>query len=246
MYQKIYSQLALIYSHLMRSIDYDKWADYLFQISQEIKSKRIFALELACGLGNIASKILNKFSFYVASDLSISMLKQIDNKHLHRVACDMISLPFKQKFNFVFSTFDSINYLTTKERIKKLLHEVDLCLTQEGIFTFDVSLEANSIKYQRYLNRSGQVNGISYKQKSRYSEEERIHYNIFEITLADGQKIKEVHKQKIYHFEDYFKIIEKSNFYVQNCYDAFTFKNATSQSERAQFILKKKINHADI
>lgn len=240
MYQKIYSQLALIYSHLMRSIDYDKWANYIFEISKEIKSNKIFALELACGMGNIAKRIASKFDFYIACDLSFSMLQYFENKNIPRVCCDMTLLPFKQKFNFIFSTFDSINYLTTQEKIKKLLSEVDYCLTDDGLFTFDVSLEANSIKYQRYLNRSGKIDGINYLQKSKYIREERIHYNIFEITLADGHKVKEIHKQKIYRFEDYFKMIDKSNFYVKHCYEAFTFNNANPQSERAQFILKKK------
>lgn len=240
MSDKIYSHLASIYSHLMRSIDYDSWADYIIKISSELKSKNIIALELACGTGNLAKKLKNVFNFYVATDSSLSMLMQFEEDKIHRVVCDMTSLPFKKKFNFVFSTFDSINYLTSKEKILKLLNSVDSSLTDDGIFTFDVSLENNSIRYQKYLNRKGNFEGIHYIQKSKYDKEKRIHYNIFDITLKDGSKVREIHKQKIYEFDEYFRIIDKSNFYVMNCYEAFTFNNANAESERAQFILKKK------
>ena len=240
MSNKIYSHLALIYSHLMRSIDYDSWADYLVKISGELKTRNISALEIASGTGSLAKRLKNIFDFYVATDFSFSMLSQFEDEKIFRVVCDMTSLPFKKKFNFVFSTFDSINYLTSKEKILRLLKSVDSCLTDDGIFTFDVSLENNSIRYQRYLNRKGDYNGIHYKQISRYDKEKRIHYNIFDITLKDGNKVREIHRQKIYEFDEYFKIIEKSNFYVMNCYEAFTFNNANPDSERAQFILKKK------
>ena len=84
------------------------------------------------------------------------------------------------------------------------------------------------------------MKGIKYKQKSYFNVRSRIHYNHFEITLADGKKVEEIHKQKIYRFEDYFEFIEDSDFYVSKCYETFTFQNANAATERAQFILKKR------
>lgn len=237
---KIYSYLATIYSHIMRSIDYDGWAEYILSISRMLNTKEIYALELASGIGNIAQKLSKEFKLYVASDFSISMLKQFSDKTIPCISCDMTYLPFKKRFNFVFSTFDSINYLMSKRKILKMLNEVNSCLFDDGLFTFDVSLESNSIKYQKYLNRTGIVEGIRYQQISTYDDKRRIHYNLFQIMLEDGKKVTEIHKQRIYHFDEYFEIIDKSNFYVEACYKAFTFDNADAKSERAQFILKKK------
>lgn len=223
----------------MRSIDYKKWADFIYSISKELKKKNLFSLELACGNGSIAKKLNNKFQYFCISDLSLSMLKEAD-ENIDRICCNMTQLPFKRKFDFVFSTFDSVNYLTSKQRIKSLLLEVNNVLSDDGIFTFDVGLENNSKLYQRYLNRKGNVNGISFIQKSHYDETKRIHYNYFEIILANGQKVEEIHKQKIYPFEEYFDIIDESDFYVYKCKNAFSDNNANAQSERAQFILKKR------
>lgn len=234
-----YSYLTLIYPYIMRSIDYKKWADFIYSISKELKKKNLLALELACGNGAIANKLNKKFEYLCISDLSLQMISAA-KKNIDRVCCNMTELPFQRKFDFVYSTFDSVNYLMSGQKIKTLLDEVSLILQPDGIFTFDVSLENNSKLYQRYLNRKGSVDGIKFVQKSKYLESRRIHYNYFEITLANGQKVEEIHKQKIYRFEDYFEFIDDSDFYVHKCKVAFTDIDANAQSERAQFILKKR------
>jgi len=224
----------------MRSIDYKKWAEYIYQISKEIKKKNISVLELASGTGHSAFNLKTKIEKIILSDLSLQMLSNLKDPRLLKVCCDMKSLPFKKKFDFIFSTFDSVNYINKKEDINKLLCDVSRCLTDKGLFAFDVSLEKNSLKYEKYLNRRGKVNGVVFQQKSFFDKRTRIHYNHFELTLANGKKVEEIHKQKIYLFKDYFDFVEKSDFYVYKCYKAFTFENADENTERAQFILKKK------
>jgi ubiquinone/menaquinone biosynthesis C-methylase UbiE len=223
----------------MRSINYKEWADYIYQISKEAKVKKISALELAGGTGAIA-KLLHSKMKIISTDISSDMLKIGDEKSCPKVCCDMTNLPFKNKYDFIFSTFDSVNYLNTKEKFSHYLDNASRCISNEGILAFDVSLENNSKKFEKYLNRRGKFNGISFRQRSFYNPSTRIHYNHFELTLANGQKVEEIHKQKIYRFEEYFDFIDRSDFYVYKCYKAFTFKNADSETERAQFILKKK------
>ena len=235
-----YSAIAEIYPHIMRSIDYKEWADYIYQISKEVKKKNISVLELAGGTGHIASNLSDRIKRIITSDLSFSMLSRQKKSQLLKICCDMKSLPFKKKFDFIFSTFDSVNYINKKENIIKLLDGVSNCLTDNGIYSFDVSLEKNSLKYEKYLNRRGKVNGVVFQQRSFFDKRTRIHYNHFELTLANGKKVEEIHKQKIYSFEDYFNFIDNSDFYVHKCYKAFTFENANADTERAQFILKKK------
>ncbi len=240
-YRKVpqYSALAKIYGHLMRSIDYNDWAKYLLEIAAELGTENCKVLELAAGTGELARLLSNKFTDYVAIDSSYEMLS-IASAPVKLVCCDMTSLPFKSKFNFIFSTFDSINYLIEKEKLRMLFAEVERCLEASGIFTFDVSLELNSIKNAKYLNRRGKYKKIKYIQKSYYDIIERIHYNNFEITMEDGTKYYEEHRQKICSIEEYLELIDTTGLYVVNCFDAFTFNDVKKDSERAQFILKKK------
>ncbi|PKL82409.1 MAG: hypothetical protein CVV24_10225 [Ignavibacteriae bacterium HGW-Ignavibacteriae-3] len=236
---KTYSAIAGIYTHLMRSINYKEWADYIIELSRELKLKNISALELAAGTCAISKILSDKFDL-ITTDNSFAMLAADGYTSTKRVCCDMTGLPFKNKFDFIFSTFDSVNYLATREKFLNFLKSAGQCISDNGLLLFDVSLENNSRKFEKYLNRSGKVNGIKFRQRSVFNTSSRIHYNHFEITLADGTKVEEIHKQKIYRFEEYFDFIDRSEFYVHKCYKAFTFKNADSETERAQFILKKK------
>jgi SAM-dependent methyltransferase len=245
MLEKPYKNISFIYSHLMRSIDYEKWAGYIFELSNQLKRKPENILEIACGTGKIAEILNKKFKNYITCDYSLHMLNQFRSNSISRVCADMTALPFNYEFDFIFSTFDSINYITSRTSLQKFFNEVGKCLSEEGSLTFDVSLEKNSLKYVRYLNRSGKYNGILFNQKSNYNKKNRIHYNYFEITFSDGTMVKEVHKQKIYRFNDYFDLIDKTSLYVSKCYDTFTFKPASSESERVQFVLKRKENNAN-
>lgn len=243
---KNYSFVAQIYAHLMRSIDYKMWAKYIYDISRLGKKKNISVLELACGSGKIAGILSKKIKDYSLCDLSFDMLMLIDPKITGKINCNFILLPFKKKFDFVFSTFDSANYLLTKKSFIEMLKSVELCLYDDGIYTFDVSLEANSINNQKYLNRKGDYNGIKYEQISNYSKTKQLHSNKFIIIDKNGKKIIENHKQRIYQFDEYFDMISKTNLYVYACYDSFSFNNASSSCERVQFVLKKRKSYADI
>lgn len=243
---KDYSIVAQIYAHLMRSINYKMWAKYIYELSKINKKKNISVLELAGGSGQLASFLIKKFKNYFLCDLSLPMLLLSEKKYPARINCDIRSLPFKNKFDFIFSTFDSVNYLLTKKAFVDMLESVESCLDENGVFTFDVSLETNSINNVKYLNRVGEYKGMKYEQISSYNRKTRIHQNRFVITTDDGKVHKENHMQRAFPFDDIFDMISKTNLYVYSCYEAFGFCNASSKSERAQFVLKKRKSNAHI
>ena len=154
----------------------------------------------------------------------------------------MAELPFKNKFSFIYSTFDSINYLDNEESINKFFKNIFHILNDEACFTFDVSLEKNSIKHEKRLNRKGKVDGLKFIQNSKYDRTTKIHQNKFKIKLEDGSIVEEIHRQKIYDFEYYFNIIEQHNLYVVHCFNSFTDDDTNSESERAQFVVKKSLH----
>ncbi len=234
-----YENVAHIYEHLMRYVKYDKWAEYIHSLSKDYTTSKSRVLELACGNGNLSAYLKKYYSNIVISDKSLTMLNENDNSSLRKVCCDMLSLSFKTKFDLIFSTFDSINYLKTQKALLTLFNEINNILDAEGIFTFDASLERNSKKHVEIPVRRGTYEGIKYVQRTEYNTKNRIHKNIFRMRLKDGKIYKEVHEQKIYPFETYFKLLEKSKMRVVECYDAFTFDNANSNMERVQFLVRK-------
>jgi hypothetical protein len=127
-----------------------------------------------------------------------------------------------------------------------LFSEVERILSDDGIFTFDVSLENNSIAHQKKISRTGMIDKIKYNHSSEYNPVNRIHKNIFTLFFPDNQVIREVHIQKIYPFNMYFNLIDKSGLYVSDCFEAFSFKKGRAESKRVQFKLKKRKRNAFI
>ena len=223
----------------MHKLSYHEWSKYISEIKSYYKNDADIFLEIACGTGKLNHYLKNIFKDVVMLDISKSMLSKVDSS-CKRVCADMTRLPFKDGFDYIYSTFDSINYITDEEEIQKYFGEVRNILSDDGIFTFDASLENNSLKNAKRLNRSGKYNGIEYQQSSFYEEKLRLHRNRFRMELENGEIIEEVHTQKIYDFEFYFDASETTGLKVIDCYEAFTFEDADHDSERIQFIMKKR------
>ena len=234
-----YKLVANIYDHLMQTVSYSEWAKYISELKEFYAPNSETFLEIASGSGKLAFYLNRVFKNVVLLDISQSMLLRIDN-NLKRVCADMISLPFKTKFDFIYSTFDSINYLLNEKDLKKYLDEIYKILNPNGVFTFDATLENNSIKNLKRLNRKEKFQNILYIQKSFYDVEKKIHTNKFKVKLDIGKIFEEVHLQKIYNFELYFELFEITNFKVMNCFNTFSLEDADRNSERIQFILKRK------
>ncbi len=236
-----YLKVSLIYNYLMKGIDYGAWANYLNGLVKPELKNSSKVLELAAGSCNLANNFVKYFPNLVVSDLSWYMLKTDRKNQIPKVCCDMIKLPFRIKFNLIYLTFDSINYLTSKKKLLELFKQISTLLDVNGIFTFDASLERNSLVHIKQPVREGDYLGIHFKQISEYRKASRIHKNIFSI-IHNNTAYTEVHKQKIFRFETYFEMLEIAGLYVKECYDTFTRKTGSPNSERVQFITKRKSN----
>lgn len=225
----------------MEKVDYKFWAKYIKKLSSLYVKRDSQALEVAAGNCKLAEYLSDSFDYYLASDISISMLKKNKSHTLKKVCCDMTSLPFNYKFDLVICAFDSINYLTNKKSVAKFLSEIKNILSEEGIFLFDAALERNSYKHQKFAMKNGKQDGIKFKRQSIYLHRSRIHKNIFEIIYPDGNNMKEIHLQKIYPLEFYFELLDKCGLYAVECLSAFTFRKCKANDLRAQFVVKRKI-----
>lgn len=224
----------------MAKVDYKFWAKYLIEIHNKMGTENDVALELAAGNGSLSKYMQKNFPQLIVSDYSLQMLKSFEHKYLNKVCCSMTHMPFKMKFDFIYSTFDSVNYLCEESLLQKFFIESNLLLSKNGLLLFDVSLRNNSLKYVKKLNRKGNYQGIKYIQKSTFDEKTKIHLNEIKMKLHNGETITEIHKQKIYDFYYYFEVIESCNLYVMECFNSFTYKDADENSERVQFIVKRK------
>src|SRR5690606_15420281 len=102
---KPYEKLALVYDHLMDHVNYNLWTKYVYNVSRKYVDRNSSVLELAGGNGKFARKFKNYYPDILVTDMSLSML-QNKNDGISKVCCEMTNLPFKKKFNLIYSTFD--------------------------------------------------------------------------------------------------------------------------------------------
>lgn len=236
---KPYEKVSAIFDALMKKLDYESWSNYILEIADEYIQARAKVLELGAGNCKIAEFISTRYKNYFATDISISMLKSSKKNNLKKICCDMTELPLKAKFDFIFSNFDGVNYILKQKSLSRLFNEVFGLLKRNGVFTFDVSLESNSLNFVVSKSVEGRHNGYSFRRISRYNKRSRIHSNHFYIRDEFGMEFKEVHREKIYKIDTYFKLAEKAGLRTEACYDCFTFKDVKQKSERAQFVMRK-------
>jgi SAM-dependent methyltransferase len=234
-----YEKVAHVYNGLMKKVDYMTWSNYLMVIAQENIKDTAIILELGAGNCKMAEIFSEKYKNYFATDLSFAMLKSSSNNHLSKICCDMTSIPLKAKFDFIFSAFDGVNYILKQRSLVSLFSEVYRLLDENGIFTFDVSLERNSLNSIVNDFIEDNYNGLWFQKIGLYNKYSRIHYNKFYIRDGSGVEFKEVHKQKIYDISTYFKLAEKAGLYIESCFDCFSFKDVSQKSHRAQFVMRK-------
>lgn len=240
MKNQIYKYITKVYKCIMKDINYAQWAEYIYELSSEYVEKDAKVLELAAGNGNLINHLQKYFDKkIIATDLSLNMLRENEKKsNTLMVCCNMNELPFNDKFDLIYSAFDSVNYLLEEEKIIKLFNSVKEILNPEGVFTFDAALEKNSIKYVKSMNREGHCDGIHYKQTSEYDKKTRLHRNYFEIKNSDGEIFTEEHIEKIYPIEYWLNIASKCGFYIMEALEAFSFDDVSKRSERLQLVLK--------
>lgn len=239
MKEKPYDKVSVIYNGLMQNVDYNNWSKYVLEIAEEYINDGARVLELAAGSCTMAELISRRYKIFFATDISIPMLRSSKINELKKICCDMTALPLKPNFDFIFSAFDSVNYILKQKALFRLFKEVFYVLSENGIFTFDASLENNSINFATSKTIVGRYNGYSFKRISHYNRRSRIHCNNFIIINESGLKFKEVHKQKIHNLNTYFKLAEKAGLHIVALYKCFTFSDAGSDSDRIQFVMKK-------
>jgi len=238
-----YTSLASFYGTLMKSVDYVSWASYIKQIISSYHLHHSTLLEVGGGNGKLASASRIKYKRYILTEYSQPFLASSTFQG-EKVCCDMKELPFKAKFDLIIAAFDTVNYLRSQKEFSNFLHEAFSALQPHGALLFDVSLERNSmshtlpkIKTYKHLNKS-------VEHVSEYLVKLKTHVNTFTFSENGNMISKEVHKQKIFAFDTILKLIDKNNFYIADCLEAFGFKKGSLNSKRVQFILKKDVRHA--
>lgn len=235
-----YIVLADVYDNLMSEIDYELWAEYIHSIIAPFAQERETVLELAAGCGAFSRYFSRHFPDIILTDLSLPMLQRSKHPVNSMLVCDMRVLPFQaQTISTVICLFDSVNYLMSQKELGEFFNNVHGILKKDGIFVFDSCMFNGSKKHEKMKKRIRNHNGITYTQVSKFNELTGLHRNTFRFTMPDGKEILEVHKQRIYSFSVILRKLMASGFTVLECFQDFTYKEASAKSDRVHFVVRK-------
>jgi len=238
-----YTALAAIYDHVMDHVDYQKWAEYIFDLFEFAQVKVEKILDISCGTGELLRYMFPQKYKIIASDKSLDMLMILKKKKVFNkvpvFTADSVSIPLTAgRIDAALMLYDSINYHTEPNDLALSLREINRILKPGGLFIFDTVTRWHCKTYFHHEFEEQFWGNKGYTLRSRFDTRENLQYNEFDINIA-GRSYHEIHVQRIYGINELRKIVEKMQLKVLAIFDEFTFNKATKRSQRIHFVCRK-------
>ena len=242
-----YSSLAQVYDHVMRHVDYQRWANYIQSVFARFGATPKDVLELACGTGVMACILDDRGYRMTGIDRSERMIavasqKALDARRAIRFqAGDMVHLPVSGSYDAVLCLYDSINYVMEEADILAMMDRLRAVINEGGLFIFDVCTEINSRRYfHNQVDRES--NGdYSYIRRCEYVPDARIQVNEFQFIFnRNGRRhaFRERHEQRIYPVARLAQICRETGYDVLGVFDGFSFDEASEKSNRVHYVVR--------
>ena len=242
-----YSQLARIYDHVMRHVDYRRWANYIESVFSRFNVTPGEILELACGTGIMACILDDRGYRVTGMDRSESMIAVAEQKarearrSVRFHVGDMVHTPVTGSYDAVLCLYDSINYVLEASEIRAMLESLSSVLNPDGVFVFDACTEINSRRYFHNQVDQESTGDFSYIRRCEYIPETRMQVNEFQFTFQRNGKrysARERHEQRIYTVTGIAQICREAGYSVLGAFDGFTFEDASEKSDRVHYVVR--------
>lgn len=243
----IYGKFASVYDELMDDFNYKNWFNYIETIWEKTKKPKN-VLEMACGTGNLSYYIANAGYDLDCFDISNEMLSRAYNKmdgfkNVNIFNQDMVEFNLHKKYDSIVSICDSINYIVDDEKLLQTFTNVYNHLEDDGVFIFDIN---SYYKLKNIIGNNTFVEDredVFYIWENYFDDDSRIcDFYLTFFFLEDGmmyERFNEDHMERAYMVKEIEELLNKAGFTNIEYYEAFTFDEANSETERINFIVRK-------
>ena len=217
-----YENLAGCYDQFTRDVDYVRWADYLERHFARSALPIHTVLDLACGTGSLTLELARRGYEMIGVDQSEEMLAQAAEKC--RQASEIPPLFLHQSLDKLdlYGTIDacvccldSVNYVTSPQKLERAFQRVHTFLMPGGLFVFDVNTpdKLRALDGQVFLDESADAYCV---WRADYSARRRVcTYGMDLFTLEpDGRwsRAEELHEEYAYEPDELEALLIRAGF----------------------------------
>ncbi|HHY23300.1 MAG TPA: class I SAM-dependent methyltransferase [Clostridiaceae bacterium] len=235
----------------MFDINYPEWVDYIETIFKNYDIQPELIADLGCGTGSFCLEMAGRGYNMIGIDISTEMLSRamlklesqgVEREKVLFLNQDMSRFELFGTVDAIVSLLDSINYITDKNDLKRMISLVENYLNPGGLFIFDVNsvykfekIFANNVFYSI-------DDEITYIWENTYDKNTKLCK--FDLTFFISQneyykRFDEVHFERAYSIEELSEIVEDSGLELLKVYEGLSFCKPSINSERLFFICKK-------
>ncbi len=229
--------------------DYNRISNYIRYVINKFKPDSTLVCDLGCGTASIAIKLANAGLDMIAIDCDDSMLMCAKEKcfksktdSLLLLNQDLTEFELYGTVDVIYSTLDTLNYVTDIIKLRKLFSLVRNYLNFDGLFIFDINTK---YKFEKILNgyccAYDDENLFCYWE-SEYDEQssECLHNLTFFEMNDDGKYIRNDEQQiQKYHSEKLIKELSTEyEFEILQITDDYTNNKPSDTTQRLTFVLK--------
>lgn len=217
-----YENLAGCYDQFTRDVDYVRWADYLERHFARSALPIHTVLDLACGTGSLTLELARRGYEMIGVDQSEEMLAQAAEKcrqaseipplFLHQ---SMDKLDLYGTIDACVCCLDSVNYVTSPQKLERAFQRVHTFLMPGGLFVFDVNTpdKLRALDGQVFLDESADAYCV---WRADYSARRRVcTYGMDLFTLEpDGRwsRAEELHEEYAYEPDELEALLNRAGF----------------------------------
>lgn len=229
--------------------DYKKISEYIDKSIKKYKSDSELVCDLGCGTGVISCQLSKLGYDMIGIDISEDMLLEArenatnsDVDNLLLLCQDICQFELYGTVDVIYSTLDTINYITCKNDLTRLFKLTRNYLNYDGLFIFDINTE---YKFKNILSGNNFIYNnddlfcaweSEFDSKSGYCYHDLTYFE----KQKDGSYLKENSTQiQRYYSPDYIEsVARKFDFKIIKCSDNYTNKAISDKTERITYILK--------
>ena len=237
-----YSRLAGLYDEIVVDPCHDRWASFLHEVWSADPEGVRFVLDLCCGTGLLADRLIARGYRVVGVDASDAMLAIARERLGPDVELRRMTLPelaVRDDFDAAVCTFDGFNYLTADE-IRVTIAEVAHRLRPAGWLVFDLHTDrmmdftiANPVV-------AGESAGNNFVISSVVDPGARTCDTRIELTQPyDGRPFREQHRQYFHADAEVRGALQDAGFAVTAVGEEYTHQPADALTLRATWTARR-------